>query len=125
MPRLLVMVLVGLWCFGVLLVLWLSFGGAIPLKPKGYRFKIAFPQAVQLGLQADVRTAGIPIGKVVTKDLYKPGNRTVATIEVQPKYAPIRSDALAILRQKTLLGETFVELTFGSKNSKPIKEGGF
>jgi virulence factor Mce-like protein len=119
------MVLFALSCFGLLLVLWLSFGGAIPFKPKGYRFKIAFPQAVQLGLQADVRTAGIPIGKVVTKDLYKPGNRTVATIEVQPKYAPIHSDALAVLRQKTLLGETFVELTLGSKNSKTIKEGGF
>ena len=25
-------------CFGLLLFLWLSFGGSIPLKPKGYRF---------------------------------------------------------------------------------------
>src|SRR3979411_852212 len=109
------MVLFALSCFGLLLFLWLSFGGGIPLKPRGYRFKVAFPQAVQLGLQADVRTAGIPVGKVVVKDLYRPGNRTVATIEVDPRFAPIHTDAHAILRQKTLLGETFVELTPGSR----------
>jgi ABC-type transporter Mla subunit MlaD len=61
---------------------------------------------------------------VVVKDLYKPGNRTVATIELDPRFAPIHSDAVAILRQKTLLGETFVELTPGTKQSRTIKEGG-
>ena len=32
-----------------------------------------------------------------------------------PKYAPLPSDAQAILRQKTLLGETYVELTPGTE----------
>src|SRR4030081_3111085 len=109
------MTLFALSCFGLLLFLWLSFGGAIPLKPKGYRFKVTFPQAVQLGLQADVRTAGIPVGRVISKALYKPGNRTVATVEVDSRFAPIHRDAVAILRQKTLLGETFIELTPGTK----------
>src|ERR1700736_337271 len=118
------MVLFALSCFGLLLFLWLSFGGPIPLKPKGYRFKVAFPQATQLGLQADVRTAGISVGKVVSKDLYRPGNRLVATLELDPRFAPVRSDARAILRQKTLLGETFIELTPGTKGSPPIREGG-
>jgi virulence factor Mce-like protein len=119
------MTLFALSCFGLLLFLWLSFGGAIPLKPKGYRFKVTFPQAVQLGLQADVRTAGIPVGRVINKDLYRPGNRTVATVEVDSRFAPIHADAKAILRQKTLLGETFIELTPGTKGSATVKEGGF
>ncbi|HEV3229843.1 MAG TPA: MlaD family protein [Solirubrobacteraceae bacterium] len=123
--RLLTMVLFALSCFGLLLFLWLSFGGAIPLKPKGYQFKVSFPQAVQLGLEADVRTAGIPVGRVVNKDLYGPGNRTVATVEVDPRFAPIHTDARAILRQKTLLGETFIELTPGTKGSPTVKEGAF
>jgi virulence factor Mce-like protein len=125
LERLVVMVLFALSCFGLLLFLWLSFGGAIPLKPKGYRFKVSFPQAVQLGLQADVRTAGIPVGKVISKDLYRPGNRTLATVELDPKFAPLHADAVAILRQKTLLGETFIELTPGTKSAPTIKEGGF
>jgi ABC-type transporter Mla subunit MlaD len=125
--RVLTMVLFALSCFGLLLFLWLSFGGPIPLKPKGYQFKVAFPEATQLGLEADVRVAGVSIGKVRDKtiDPAHP-NRTVATIEVTRKYAPIAKDARAILRQKTLLGETYVEMTPGNKRAAgTVPDGGF
>src|SRR6266516_4259356 len=106
--RLLVMVGFALSCFGLLLFLWLSFGGAIPLKPAGYHFKVGFPEATQLGLEADVRVAGVSVGKVRSKELDpKGGNRTVATIALDRRFAPIHKDARAILRQKTLLGETY------------------
>ena len=91
--RILTMVLFALSCFGLLLFLWISFGGAIPLKPKGYQFKIAFPEATQLGLEADVRVAGVRVGKVRGKELDPHGNRTLATIELDPKFAPVREDA--------------------------------
>ena len=91
--RLLTMVLFALSCFGLLLFLWLSFGGPIPLKPKAYRFKVAFPEATQLGLEADVRVAGVRVGKVRAKDLDPKGNRTIATIEVDRRFAPIRTDS--------------------------------
>ncbi len=122
--RILTMVLFALSCFGLLLFLWISFGGAIPLKPKGYQFKIAFPEATQLGLEADVRVAGVRVGKVRDKELDPHGNRTLATIELDPKFAPVRKNAKAILRQKTLLGETYVELTPGTPGSPTIPEGG-
>src|SRR3712207_7084664 len=38
--------------------LWLSFGGPVPLKPKGYRVQIGFPEATTLATEADVRVAG-------------------------------------------------------------------
>src|SRR3954453_2335145 len=109
--RILVMVVFALSCFGLLLFLWLSFGGPVPLKPKGYRVQVNFPEATTLAQEADVRVAGVPIGKVRKVDVEKGANRTAATLEIDPKYAPIRTDAQAILRQKTLLGETYVELT--------------
>ncbi len=111
-------------CFGLLMFLWLSFGGATPLKPKGYRFEASFPEAIALAEQADVRSAGVSIGKVVKKNPDPQGNRTLATIELESKYAPLRTDARAILRQKTLLGETYVELTTGSKTAPTIPENG-
>ena len=43
--RILVMVGFALSCFGLLLFLWLAFGGPIPLKPKGYRFHVRFGEA--------------------------------------------------------------------------------
>jgi virulence factor Mce-like protein len=124
LPRLLTMVVFALSCFSLLLFLWLSFGGPIPLKPKGYQVKIAFPEATQLAAEADVRASGVSIGKVRAKEIAPQKNLTLATIELDPKYAPLRSDAKAQLRQKTLLGETFVELTLGSKDAPPVPEGG-
>jgi virulence factor Mce-like protein len=124
--RILTMVLFALSCFGLLLFLWLSFGGPIPLKPSAYRFKVAFPEATQLGLESDVRVAGVSVGKVRAKELDPNGaRRTVATIELDPRFAPPRSTARAILRQKTLLGETYVELTPGIPGSPTVKENHF
>ena len=64
--RLLVMVGFALSCFGLLLFLWLAFGGPIPLKPKGYRFHASFGEATQLAKEADVRISGVSVGKVKT-----------------------------------------------------------
>jgi virulence factor Mce-like protein len=102
--------------------LWLAFGGPIPLKPQGYRVQVAFTDAATLAEQADVRTAGVRIGRVVRKQL-APEGKTLATIELESKYAPLKRDARAILRQKTLLGETYVEVTTGSRGADDLAEG--
>ena len=43
--RVLAMVIFALSCFGLVIFLWLSFGGGIPFNPQGYRFEAAFPDA--------------------------------------------------------------------------------
>ena len=112
-------------CFGLLLYLWLSFGGPTPLKPKGYRVTVPFKEAAQLGEQADVRVAGVPIGRVVGKEVPRDGSdQVLATLEIDEEYAPLRRDARAVLREKTVIGETYVELTLGSKDAPTIPEGG-
>ena len=121
--RILVMAGFALSCFGLLLYLWISFGGAVPLKPKGYQFHAYFPEATQLAQQADVRISGVPVGKVVKLQL-GPGETTDATIQLDERYAPIPQDTKAILRQKTLLGETYVELTPGDKGRGLLPESG-
>ncbi len=119
-----IMAAFALSCFGLLLFLWLAFGGPVPLKPEGYRFKTSFGEATQLAQEADVRISGVPVGKVKTILPSKRSGRSDVVIELEPRYAPLPSDAKAILRQKTLLGETYVELTPGTKSAKPIAEGG-
>ena len=123
LPRVLTMVVFALSCFGLLLFLWLSFGGPIPLKPKGYRVAVAFPEAPTLGIEADVRVAGVSVGKVRKKALAEKGNRTDVELELDSRFAPLAKDARAMLRQKTLLGETYVEITPGTSEAK-IPEGG-
>jgi phospholipid/cholesterol/gamma-HCH transport system substrate-binding protein len=122
--RILVMVGFALSCFGLLLFLWLAFGGPIPLKPKGYRFEVSFNEAGQLAQEADVRISGVSVGKVKSITTDKSTGASDTTIELEPRYAPIPKDTKAILRQKTLLGETYVELSPGDKSNGTVPEGG-
>jgi phospholipid/cholesterol/gamma-HCH transport system substrate-binding protein len=121
--RILVAVAFALSCFGLLLFLWLAFGGPIPLKPESYRFTVPFDEATQLAVESDVRISGVSVGKVKRIDLDDQGFAE-ATIEIEERYAPIPSDTRAILRQKTLLGETYVELTPGSDDASSLPEDG-
>ena len=122
--RLMTMVVFALSCFGLLLFLWLAFGGPIPLKPKGYRFDVAIPEANQLAVEAPVRIAGVNVGKVRAKRKAPSGNTTIVSVELERKYAPIASDARVVQRSKTLLGERYLELTSGSRGAPRLPEGG-
>ena len=103
-----VIILFVLSCFGLLMFLWGSFGGPLPLKPKGYRITVSFPRAFALAEQSDVKISGVDVGHVIA--LKTTEGRTDANLEIAGKYAPIRANSGAILRVKTLLGETYVEL---------------
>jgi virulence factor Mce-like protein len=121
--NILVIILFTLSCFGLLLFLWESFGGPVPLKPKGYQFKVSFPRSLALAEQSNVRISGVDVGHVIALKLGNEG-RTIATLELSSKYAPIRADMHAILRQKTLLGETYVQLTPESQTGPYLADGG-
>jgi phospholipid/cholesterol/gamma-HCH transport system substrate-binding protein len=130
--RILVAVGFTLSCFALLLFLWVTFGGPVPFKPESYRFTADFPEAITLQKEADVRIGGVSVGKVKQLSLAPESecqqdpatcNTTRATIEIESQYAPISSDAQAILRQKTLLGETYVELTPGSQTEPQESSG--
>ncbi len=121
--NILVIILFVLSCFGLLMFLWESFGGPLPLKPKGYRMTVAFPKALALAEQSDVRISGVDVGHVTAVKLGSDG-LTHATIEISGKYAPIRANMHAILRQKTLLGETYVQLIPEGNRGPNLPDGG-
>src|SRR5436190_1327588 len=120
--RILVAIGFALSCFALALFLWIAFGGPLPLKSEGYRFTVPFNEATQLAVESDVRISGVSVGKVKAVDLGDNGLAD-ATIQLDSQYAPIPEDTRAILRQKTLLGETYVELTPGSKSGPTLPEG--
>ena len=122
--RILAMVAFALSCFAILLSLWLQFGGPIPLRPQGYRVQVAFPEGTGITKNIEVRAAGIPIGAVVDSEVDRSAGRALATIEIESEYAPLSSDARAILRRKTLLGETFVEIATGPASAPKLADGG-
>jgi phospholipid/cholesterol/gamma-HCH transport system substrate-binding protein len=122
--RIFAMVAFTLSCFGILVFLWLNFGGSVPLQPEGYRVEVGFPSATQLAQEADVRISGVRVGKVKSKQPNEQTGLTDTELEIDARYAPIPKDTRAILRQKSLLGETYVELSPGSSSSGIVEDGG-
>jgi virulence factor Mce-like protein len=125
-PRLsliLVAVVFALSCFGFTLFVWKSFGGPTPLEAHGYRFHILFgSEASQLTPNADVRISGVNVGKVIS--VKRRGLGADALVEMESRFAPIPKDSRAIIRFKTLLGETFVEMSQGSRTAARLPENG-
>jgi virulence factor Mce-like protein len=90
-----------------------------------YQVDVSFAEGTQLAVEADVRISGVPVGKVKTVEASGETGRSTARIELEEDYAPLARDTKAILRQKTLLGETYVELTPGDpRTAGTIPEGG-
>jgi ABC-type transporter Mla subunit MlaD len=109
-------------CFLLIVFVWRSFGGIVPLEAQGYRFHVLFSsEASQLSPGADVRIAGVNIGEVsrVGADF----DTVDAEVELQPEFAPLPSDSKAIVRTKTLLGEGFIELTPGTPDAPKLADG--
>jgi phospholipid/cholesterol/gamma-HCH transport system substrate-binding protein len=121
--QLLVIVGFALSCFGILLFLWITFGGPTPFKAKPYEIRVPFKEATQLAQQSDVRISGVSVGKVQAIDLAENGEDALATIYLDDKYGPIPRGTRAILRTKTLLGETYVELTPGDADGPDLPDG--
>ncbi len=122
--QLLVIVGFALSCFGILLFLWVTFGGPTPFRAKPYEIKVPFNEATQLAEQSDVRISGVNVGKVQSIALAPNGKQALATVDIDNKYAPLPESTRAILRTKTLLGETYIELTPGSNDGPELADGG-
>ena len=122
--QLLVIVGFALSCFGILLFLWVTFGGPTPFKAKSYQVKVPFKEATQLAEQSDVRISGVNVGKVHGIELAPNGRQALATVDIDDKYGPLPEGTRAILRTKTLLGETYIELTPGPNDGPELADGG-
>jgi phospholipid/cholesterol/gamma-HCH transport system substrate-binding protein len=111
-------------CVGLLIFLWISFGGSLPFSAQGYRFSVQFNQATELAPDADVTIAGVKVGHVVSVNLDRRTGLDRAVIEINRQYVPRPADTRAILREKTLLGETYVQLSAGNPNGAKLRDGG-
>jgi virulence factor Mce-like protein len=92
----------------------------------GYRVQGVFSDADGIPTAADVRVAGIVVGKVtdIAHDPAHP-NATVVTMEISNSVAdPVYSNGFAKVRPKTLLGEKYVDLTVGNSQGEAIPDMG-
>ena len=110
-------------CVGFTMLVWLEFGGSTPMQATGYRVHALLGlDAVNLSPNSSVRISGVSVGKVVETQVRN--GRVDATMEIQRRYAPLPSDSRVIVRTKTLIGETFLEVTPGTRQAPKLRDGG-
>jgi phospholipid/cholesterol/gamma-HCH transport system substrate-binding protein len=109
-------------CIGLMIFVWTQFGGTLPFAPRGYQVKALFSETGLLVPGADVRISGVNVGRVTA--VSPRGVDSLVTMQVAQQYSPVPADTRAILRQKTLLGEAYVELSAGDRGGRSLPDGG-
>jgi virulence factor Mce-like protein len=101
-------------------------GGRLPLAGHLYTVtaKVQDPQG--LLKHADVRSAGVKVGSVSDITNVATPNGTITDVQVQldSSYAPIYNDATVLVRQKTLVGENYIDLMRGHPQDGKVADGG-
>ncbi len=120
-----VMVIVGLT---ILAVGIFFISGQVGFFTKRYTLKTYLSEASGLRDGAEVRLAGVAIGNVKTVRIspYTDRSRAVEIVlALSRTYQPeIRTDSLASIETVGLLGESYVNITRGSRSQEMLPEGG-
>jgi phospholipid/cholesterol/gamma-HCH transport system substrate-binding protein len=114
----------GVVCLGALLILIYYYGaagGRLPTAANRYTVH-ALVEPQQLLKHADVRAAGVTVGEVV--DVKGRGAKAEVVMDLEKEVAPVYEDATVLVRQKTLVGENYVELVRGSPQAGEVPDGG-
>jgi virulence factor Mce-like protein len=111
----------ALSCVVLIIFVWQSFGGSLPLQAKEYRLRVALPAGSNLLAGGDVRISGVNVGHIVSADVRR--GVTDATVAIEDRYQPLPADTRALVRNKTLLGESYLELSPGDPDGPKLSDG--
>lgn len=110
----------------ILAYYYVTAGGRLPLSGHLYTITAEIQDPQALLKHADVRAAGVKVGTVSNITNQVIGESTVADVQMQlnSEMAPVYKDATVLIRQKTLVGENYVEITRGHPQAGPLPDGG-
>jgi phospholipid/cholesterol/gamma-HCH transport system substrate-binding protein len=120
--KLLTIAIFTIACLGVFGWLFVKAGGDLPGGKKVDRAQALVPTAFQLVKNADVRRAGVTVGKV--RDVQNRGSVGLVQFDVDRDQGPLYKDATVKIRTKTLVGENYVDLDPGTPQAGKLGENG-
>lgn len=100
--------------------LWVNFGGDIPGITGGYRVTAVLVDTQNLVYDSEVRIAGVSVGRI--RDLERTPDGVRVAMEIRGDAEPLHDGATVVLRAKTLIEETYLEVTDGT--GAAIPDGG-
>jgi phospholipid/cholesterol/gamma-HCH transport system substrate-binding protein len=122
-------IVILLLIFGAGIILayyYVTAGGRLPLSGHLYTITAEIQDPQALLKHADVRAAGVKVGSVSDITNRTVGQTTIADVQMQlnSDVAPVYRDATVMIRQKTLVGENYVEITRGQPQAGQLPDGG-
>jgi phospholipid/cholesterol/gamma-HCH transport system substrate-binding protein len=122
------------WLRGLGLVMFLGFGLGVAIyllgrvgttilpTPSKYTVEADVQSSIALANAADVREAGVQIGRVT--GIRQAGTVTALKLSIDREYAPIYQSATVLIRAKSIAGENYVQLDPGSPQTGQVPDGG-
>jgi len=98
----------------------LELAGGLDFFRKGVEVRARFDSVNELQVGAMVKLAGVPVGEV--RRIAIEGNKVVVTLRVRND-AGVKTDSRAVVRFAGLMGQNYVELTFGSQGAPAVTDG--
>jgi phospholipid/cholesterol/gamma-HCH transport system substrate-binding protein len=100
-------------------------GNTETLFQSTYRVKAEFQTVSGLGNGADVRVGGIHEGTVRTIELPKsPAGKVTVVMDLErATRAIVKKDSLAAIKSEGLLGDKYIEVSFGSDEAQQLQNG--
>lgn len=89
-------------------------------KPKGYKVYVAFPSVAGVDEKSRVKIAGVDAGTIKKIEIVE--GKARLTLRLDPGVI-IRKDSKASIKGLGLLGEKYLEITPGSPEQPPLREG--
>jgi virulence factor Mce-like protein len=101
-------------------------GGRLPFAGHLYTVTAQVQDPQGLLKHADVRAAGVKVGTVsnLINDATPGGTITDVQMQLNSNYAPIYTDATVLVRQKTLVGENYIDISRGHPQHGKVADGG-
>lgn len=107
--------------FGIfLLVVVFELLGGVSIFEKRYQLNTAFNSIGELKIGNPVKLAGFEVGRV--KKIELEGNKIVINMDVKQD-AVIKEDSIASIKLTSLLGISYINISFGSPESTQIPDG--
>lgn len=108
--------------FGIGFATYLFDGaGSLPAVTSEYHVRAVMPASGALAKQSRVTMAGVEVGNV--ENVERHGTGVVVDMTLDDAHAPIPADSRVALRQRTLIGEKYVEITPG-RSPRILPDGG-
>lgn len=116
--RMMVVVAFAAFCGLIFGFLWTNSGGKVPVVGStGYTVQVDIPRVGNLVYFSDVMVAGVKVGKVA--EVTEQGDHARVVLELDDTVVPLHEGATAQIGAKSLVEESYVEVTDGAGAELP------